>query len=348
MICVRAGQRSFPPVERVIVSHVPTSADRSPQAGKAVAVVAGFALPAWLISVVLHAGLLGTLATLTWTVTSRLPEQQFTVGIMVKKDTSQGQAFESQDTTFTERRDEATDVLKFLPDAEPTAVADSLPPLPEVDLSSIGISGSMIKESGDVLAVPDSGGVSGAMVNTQFFGAQVWGSKFVYVIDRSGSMSQRDRLGAAKRELMGSLSKLPPESQFQVIFYNLQPAIMKSGGVVNRLMYATDGNKTLATRFLEGITPDSGTEHLPALKMALSLKPDVIFFLTDADDLRERDVKEATDLNKDQARIHTIEFGIGAEVDRKNQLRELADKNGGTYRYIDAAKLDRRGEESNR
>lgn len=330
------------------MSQVSSSASSQREAGKAIAVVAGFALPSWLISIFVHAGLLGTLATVTWTVTSRMPEQQFTVGIMVKKDTPQGQAFESQDTTYTARPDPATETTKFLPDAEPTAVAQSLPPLPEVDLSAIGITGSMIKGTGDMLALPDSGGVSGAMVNTQFFGAQVWGSKFVYVIDRSGSMSQRDRLGAAKRELMGSLTKLPPETQFQIIFYNLQPAIMKVGGAVNRLMYATDGNKTLAMRFLEQIAPDSGTEHLPALKMALSLKPDVIFFLTDADDLRARDVKEATDMNKDQARIHTIEFGVGAEVDRENQLRELANRNGGTYRYVDAAKLDRRGEEGDR
>ena len=324
-------------------------ADSQPHARRAVAVLAGFALPAWLISILAHAGLIGALATVTWTVASRMPEQQFTVGIMVKKDTPDGQAFESQDTTYVARQDAATESTKFLPEVEPAAVAESLPRLPEVgDLAAIGISGSMLQGTSDVLAVPDTGALSGAMVNTQFFGSQVWGSKFVYVIDRSGSMSQRDRLGAAKRELIGSLSKLPPEAQFQIIFYNLQPAIMKTGGVTNRLMYATDGNKTLAMRFLDQMAPDSGTEHLPALKMALSLKPDVIFFLTDADDLRARDVKEATELNKDQARIHTIEFGIGAEVDRENQLRELAIKNAGTYRYIDAAKLDRRGEEGNR
>lgn len=288
------------------------------------------------------------MATVTWTVTSQMPEQQFTVGIMVKKDTTQGQAFESQDTTYTARQDAATEMTKFLPDAAPNVVAESLPRVPEVDLSAIGISGSMLQGPSDVLAMPDTGGVSGAMVNTQFFGAQVWGSKFVYVIDRSGSMSQRDRLGAAKRELIGSLSKLPPEAQFQIIFYNLRPdaVVLPRPGI--KLHYATNQNRFLAEREMDKMIPDGGTEHLPALKMALGLKPDVIFFLTDADDLRARDVKDATDMNKDQARIHTIEFGIGAEVDRENQLRELASKNGGTYRYIDAAKLDRRGEEGDR
>jgi hypothetical protein len=317
------------------------------KARTAVAVVAGFALPAWLVSIFVHSGLLGVLATVTWTVTNRLPDRQFTVGIMVKKNTAEGQQFESQDTTYVATKDAATENTKFLPETEPAAVEQSLPSLPDVDLASIGVSGSMISGTSDMLAVPDAGGVSGAMVNTQFFGAQVWGSKFVYVIDRSGSMSQRDRLGAARRELIGSLSKLPPETQFQIIFYNLRPEAILQPKVL-KLHFSTDQNKVVAAREMDKMIPDGGTEHLPALKMALSMKPDVIFFLTDADDLRARDVKEATDMNKDQAHIHTIEFGIGAEVDRDNQLRELASKNGGTYRYIDAARFDLRGREGDR
>lgn len=310
--------------------------------------LAGFALPSWLISILVHAGLIGGLTTITWTVTQKLPEQPFTVGIMLKKDSPQGQVFESQDTTYTARESSATDPVKFLPDSEPSAVAQSLPKLPEVDLSSIGLSGSLLSGTGEMLSVPDPGTSVGAMANLQFFSAPVWGSRFVFVIDRSGSMSTRDRLGAAKRELMGSLIKLPPETQFQIIFYNFKPELMRAGGNVSKLVYATDGNKTLATRFMNSIAPDGGTEHLPALKMALAMNPDVIFFLTDADDLKASHVKEVTDLNKDRARIHTIEFGVGAEVDRANQLRELANLNGGTYYYIDAARLDRRGEESSR
>ena len=105
------------------------------------------------------------------------------------------------------------------------------------------------------------------------------------------------------------------------------------------LHYATDQNKVMATREMEKLFPDSGTEHLPALKMALSMKPDVVFFLTDADDLRARDVKEVSDLNNGRANIHTIEFAIGPETDRENMLRELANTNGGTYRYIDVTRF---------
>jgi len=310
-------------------------------------VVPKFLLPSWILSVLVHAGLVLLLTTVTWTVSRQRPDENFTVGIMVRKDTPEGQVFESQDTTYVAQQDPSAQSEKFLPDMEPAAVAQSLPKLPEVDLSAIGISGSMLSGPGDLLSVPNGAAASGAMVNTQFFGAQVWGSRFVYVIDRSGSMSQRERLEAAKSELMNGLEKLPAETQFQIIFYNFQPDIVVMPKPP-KLHFASESNKKLAAIGMGKIIPDGGTEHLPALKLALSLKPDVIFFLTDADDLRARDVKEATDLNRDQARIHTIEFGIGAEVDRENQLRELAVRNGGTYRYIDAAKLDRRGEGNER
>jgi hypothetical protein len=179
--------------------------------------------------------------------------------------------------------------------------------------------------------------VPAAMVNTQFFGAQVRGTKFVYVIDRSGSMSQHDRIGAAKRELMASLGTLPPDTQFQVIFYNLEPRALVQPGAV-KLHYATDNNRALVARELESLAPDGGTMHLPALKMALAMQPDVVFFLTDAHDLRVHDVQEATTLNHGLTKIHTIEFGIGADEQQENQLRELAKQNGGSYRYIDVAK----------
>ncbi len=297
-----------------------------------------FVVPSWAVSLLAHAVLLGSMATLTWTVTRPAAQKEFTVGIMVRKDTPNGEVYESRDKTYEAKQNQQAPT-EFLPSDTPESVTQSLPNLPEVDLAMLGVSGSMLSSAGDLVAPPDAAANVGAATNTQFFGAQVWGSKFVYVIDRSGSMSQRDRLKLAKDELLHSLARLPPEAQFQIIFYNLQPAMMNVGGAARRLVPATDQNKRLAGRFMETITPDSGTEHLPALKMSISMEPDVIFFLTDADDLRAGDVKAATELNKGRARIHAIAFGIGPEVDGESQLRNLAEKNGGTYRYIDAASL---------
>jgi hypothetical protein len=246
---------------------------------------------------------------------------------------------QSSDATFEPREDPETHALKYLVSAEPSAVANSLPKLLDVHLPAIGLSGSNISSS-DLLTIPDSGSSIGAAVNTQFFGTQVWGSKFVYVIDRSGSMTHRDRIGAAKRELLASLAKLPPDAQFQVIFYNTDPMLILES-TPPKLHFATDHNKLRASRGIEALISEGGTEHLRALQLALTLQSDVVFFLTDADDLRPQDVATATELNKDGAKIHTIEFGLGAAVDQQNQLRELANQNGGSYRYIDAANLNR-------
>ena len=299
--------------------------------------LAGFAAPAWLVSVLAHAGLLALLATLTWTVTQKAPEREFSVGIMVKKDTADGQLFESRDNTYQTRTDSAAE-NKFVPEATPTEVTQLLPQYPKVDISTIGLSGSMLPGTSDLLALPDNA-AQGGMTVTTFIGVQAWGRKFVYVIDRSSSMSERDRLGVAKRDLLASLEKLQPESQFQVIFYNLRPEMVPVGGPAKRLVSATDANKTRTAQYIDSVIADGGTDHLPALKMALSLRPDVIFFLTDAQDMTARDVKEITGLNKDRAHIHTIEFGVGPDVGETNTLRELAGANGGSYRYVDVNRL---------
>jgi Mg-chelatase subunit ChlD len=299
--------------------------------------------PSWLISIVIHGALAALCATITLTVAAPSQEQPFTVGIMVKRQSEHGVSMESNDTTFEERTDRDQGAAKFVANVEPGSVADALPKLPEIDLSTIGLSGSTLAAASELLTVPDSGGASSlaATVSTQFFGAQVWGTKFVYVIDRSGSMMQRDRIGAAKRELLASLAQLPDETQFQIVFYNTEPSVMLPSSPA-KLQFATDHNKLRAAREVEQVIPTGGTEHLPALQLALTLQPDVVLFLTDADDLRPQDVAAATALNKDRARIHTVEFGVGAATDEQNQLRELANRNGGSYRYIDAANLDRR------
>ena len=81
------------------------------------------------------------------------------------------------------------------------------------------------------------------------------------------------------------------------------------------------------------------SEHPPALKMALDLGPDVVFFLTDSDDISARDVEQAMQLNHDNARIHTIRFGLGPESSETTRLSELARSTGGKYLYVDTGKL---------
>ncbi len=173
---------------------------------------------------------------------------------------------------------------------------------------------------------------------TSLFGLVGEGFKFVYVFDRSGSMggAGRQALQLVKQELRASLRKLDTVHQFQLIFYNDRPVIFNPSGVPGRLAFATEENKQRALRFIDAITPDGGTEHEEALKLAIRLRPDVIFFLTDGDDpqLSPQQIERLSRMAAGIT-IHAIEMGSGPRPAGGSFLATLAAENGGKYVYVD-------------
>jgi len=176
---------------------------------------------------------------------------------------------------------------------------------------------------------------------TSMFGVSGLGHKFVYVLDRSGSMGGAGQraLRAVKAELRKSLERLDTVHQFQIIFYNEKPVIFNPSGTPGRLAFGTEQNKDRARRFLDTIVADGGTEHEEALRLAVKMRPDVIFFLTDADE----PVLDRQQLNRIQRLaagiiIHAIEFGRGPKPDGNTFLAMLAEENGGQYTYVDISK----------
>ena len=109
-----------------------------------------------------------------------------------------------------------------------------------------------------------------------------------------------------------------------------------------QLAWGDQVSKRLARQFVQGIKATGGTEHISALVMALKMRPDVMFFLTDADEpvLTSAELSRIGRLNQGAA-IHTIEFGIGPQVRSENFLARLARQNGGQHVYVDVAKLGR-------
>lgn len=183
----------------------------------------------------------------------------------------------------------------------------------------------------------------GGKARTSLFGVVGEGYKFVYVLDRSGSMggSGQTALRAVKAELLRSLKNLDTVHQFQIIFYNERPAIFNPTGTPERLAFATEQNKSRAARFIDAIVAEGGTAHEEALRLAIRLQPDVIFLLTDADDPK----LTAAQLEKIRDRaagivINAIEFGSGPKPAGASFLAELARQNGGGYAYVDIAAGD--------
>jgi hypothetical protein len=181
----------------------------------------------------------------------------------------------------------------------------------------------------------------GGRGRTSLFGLVGEGYKFVYVFDRSGSMGGegRESLKLVKAELLKSLDHLDTVHQFQIVFYNEHPVVFNPTGTPGRLAFATDENKQRAARFLDSITATGGTDHEEALRTAIGLRPDVLFFLTDADDPKLTDAQLAKIRRMAAGTIiNCVEFGPGAKPDGQSFLEDLAKQNGGHYVYIDISK----------
>jgi len=316
-------------------------------------------LPSWLLSAVIHAGLAVLLGLLMHSAPRGASlEPTRDVGIALVQHTSSGEEFftdgggssaaDAQPFSESPSNQQAADPLAELAQ-NPAAVSIS-DPLPS-GAAILGPGSATGSESGGGGAVGSltqgSGpnkGVKGGRGKTSVFGVPGEGSSFVYVFDRSGSMggSGRSPLQAAQSELITSLDSLDRIHQFQIIFYNQQPYLFNPAGGT-KLSFADDHNKEMARRFVLGITADGYTDHLAALKLALSLHPDVVFFLTDADlpELSPGELLEIRRRNRGTS-INTIEFGLGPQVRPDNFLQRLADQNGGRHGYVDISRFNNR------
>lgn len=216
-----------------------------------------------------------------------------------------------------------------------------LGPGPAATLKSPVDAKELIKSSG---RRPAGGEETSGLGQTTFFDIAAKGNRFVYVLDRSGSMLDHGAIRVAKEELVVSLAALEQTQQFQVLFYNQGLQEMKGNDDKPAMQWATDINRTLARQFISSVQPDGGTDHMPALKKALRYQPEHLFFLTDADQpiLSARELHEIKTANNGRTQIHCVEFGKGSEISADNFLKKLARENGGTYRYRDVTRFGRR------
>jgi hypothetical protein len=185
------------------------------------------------------------------------------------------------------------------------------------------------------------GGFDGPSVSTgpQFFGvpmgpgpeAEAEATKIVYVVDRSGSMT--DSLDYVKMELKRSLRELGPEKMFHIIFYSSGPALEMPA---RRLVSATGANRRRAYEFIDGVVASGETDPSEAFQRAFAVGPEVIYFLTDGefDQAIVGQVKRANVGGK--VAVNTIGF-----LYRPNEalLRKIAADNGGNYKFISEADL---------
>jgi hypothetical protein len=319
-------------------------------------------IPGWLFSLALHGTVFTVLGLSIKPAVRGSGAEATRDGGIVLTERSAGRAeyFSPEEGTDAPSGSAATaaaaEAAQAASDALPAATlppgAGNLPQLPEGTgpLTGAPLPGDGIA-SAAAMAATGAGGTGGGRVGqggkfdveTKVFGVAGRGSRFVYVFDRSTSMDQfggRPLLGA-KRELIASLQSLESVHQFQIIFYNENPRVMNLAGTQRaEMIFGNDQGKKLAEQFVGGIYADGGTRHLEALKLALRMGPDVIFFLTDADEpqLKRHELDEIRRLNRGTV-INAIEFGIGQNPAARSFLKVLAAENDGQHGYVDVTRL---------
>ncbi|MEZ6048460.1 MAG: hypothetical protein R3C11_23380 [Planctomycetaceae bacterium] len=188
---------------------------------------------------------------------------------------------------------------------------------------------------------------------SSFLGMRTKGEKVIFLLDRSSSMdssfheSKLKPLAVAKAELKRSLNSLSSTHEFQIIFYHeTTQALGSSEDAVKgiKLLPVSELNLNKAMNFVDQIRADRGTHHLKALHLALSLHPDVIYFLTDADTQLDPGQLQTLKRMSKNTIINCVEFGKGPQMSgvgtqERNFMQRLAADTGGLYRYFDITRF---------
>ncbi|MGD9856800.1 MAG: VWA domain-containing protein [Planctomycetaceae bacterium] len=171
-----------------------------------------------------------------------------------------------------------------------------------------------------------------------FFGQRVEGKRVVYVVDASRSMNHPHpgpmltRFGRVKLELIRSISRMTAEQQFFIVYFNDRALPMPSDGMA----LATPGSQEKYLRWAAQMRADGFTNPEQALGLALQLRPDVVYFLTDGN-FPAKIVKEVTQANRNRVVIHTIGF---ADDEGEDLLKKIAAQNWGQYQFIPADEVN--------
>ncbi len=219
---------------------------------------------------------------------------------------------------------EASEQLIETTQATLAADSSSTSLIPSSDARATSLTGS--GSTGMGIGMGGSGGGG-----TSFFGISSSGSRFCYIVDRSGSMDRGNRLEDAKAELIASLKKLPDFVKFYVLFYSTgitSPSMQKGWNTARR------GTINRIAKEIRSFSPTGGTVPMPAFKQAFELSPppDVIFFLTDGQiNNFSLEMLQSLMPNNKAVVVHTIAFG---DASSQTLLQEIASATGGEYRFV--------------
>ncbi len=252
--------------------------------------------------------------------------------------------------------DDETDSSQALKDVRQLANASEPAPVRTAFFSPHGVLPSTIPKDGngfggDALAgLGDSAGsgiIAGSGSEEQgdgevgFFGTKAKGKSFVFIVDCSGSMTKPTtilqprqplvtRFVRARQELYSSLGQLSREQTFYIIFYNHETYPMFYPTPAQGMAPATTDHLGRARTWIQNVIPHGGTDPQNAFRLALALRPEIIFFLTDGA-IPPGTRVVAKQSNKSRTRIHTVAFGL---PNNQEILKGIAEDNQGRFRFV--------------
>lgn len=129
-----------------------------------------------------------------------------------------------------------------------------------------------------------TGGASAATPVRPVHGALGAGQTIVYVLDMSGSMGEWGKFAKARAALVATLRAQPPSVRFQVVVY-AGGADFPLPAPVGGCVAATAEHIGQVEAALGTVAPAGRSDHAAGLRLAVSLRPDFVLILTDANDL---------------------------------------------------------------
>jgi hypothetical protein len=321
-------------------------------------------LPSWLTSLVFHLALVLLLALFTVAGKGSLGSS----GIALDVTTGGGDPLGSEDGSLEAALELPSElataqITEVIAPAEFAQEVEQMAQIDLVDVQNVGpTSSTNVLGQGDGADGGAGGGDDGGdgtvgrfPITTGVFGIVSEGTRFVYVFDHSDSMNSTfsyqsegktvfsiTPLAAAKAELLRSLGDLDERQQFHMVFYNhdVWPFSIPGSSNNNKLISANAKNREVATQFINNMYGSGQTNHMPALELAIRLKPDVIFLMTDGeekDDPSRDQLKRLRNLNKGHAKINVVQFCF--QPRSSGTLVQLANENKGKHIFMTIAQL---------
>jgi hypothetical protein len=170
-------------------------------------------------------------------------------------------------------------------------------------------------------------------------------NRIVYVIDYSGSVSVA--VDDLKRELKRSVGRLTPAQSFDVIMFYSVPGDRDEKVMTEsfkpRLEPAERDVRQEFFRWIDRRAPRGETEPLEAMRRALALNPEAIFFFSDGyfEDTVVGEIERAN--RTARARIYCLVFdeilledksGLPRETEGVRRLKRIAEGNGGKVKIV--------------